>query len=335
MKKLKHVVKLLKAVFPKPWIKLLITLFFLVSVSLSSLAWGFWAHKKINYCAVFTLPAPLFYFYKRNITYIEDHAVDPDKRRYILKEEGARHYIDLDHYCTLPCDELPRYWFEAIDSFTEDTLMKYGIVPYHINFLSYQLENAFKEKDHNAILKISADLGHYIADAHVPLHTTKNYNGQLSGQRGIHGFWESRLPELFGEDYDYFTGRAVYIDKPIELIWKFVLDSHKAVDSVLSFEAQLNEHFPDDRKYTYQERGQTMMKAYSLEYSKAYNELLDNMVERRMRRSIIDVGSIWFTCWVNAGKPDLSGSDTIAIADSIIQMTDDIKGRDHAISGFE
>jgi hypothetical protein len=55
-----------------------------------------------------------------------------------------------------------------------------------------RLTRAFKEHDRERILRYSADLGHYIGDAHVPLHCTRNYNGQLSGQHGIHGFWESR-----------------------------------------------------------------------------------------------------------------------------------------------
>jgi hypothetical protein len=29
------------------------------------------------------------------------------------------------------------------------------------------------------------------------------------------------------------------------------------------------------------------------------------MVERRMRLSIYSVASIWYTCWVMAGQPDL------------------------------
>ena len=66
---------------------------------------------------------------------------------------------------------------------------------------------AFIEKDSDKILKYSADLGHYIADAYVPLHTTENYNGQLTGQKGIHAFWESRLPELFSEDYNYLVDK--------------------------------------------------------------------------------------------------------------------------------
>ena len=45
------------------------------------------------------------------------------------------------------------------------------------------------------VLRTAADLGHYLADAHVPLHTTGNYNGQRTNQTGIHALWETHNVE--------------------------------------------------------------------------------------------------------------------------------------------
>ena len=75
-----------------------------------------------------------------------------------------------------------------------------------------ELQKAFEAKNVDLILKYSADIGHYIGDAHVPLHTTENYNGQMTGQKGIHGLWESRLVEINAEDYDYFIGEELCDD---------------------------------------------------------------------------------------------------------------------------
>jgi hypothetical protein len=183
------------------------------------------------------------------------------------------------------------------------------------------LLNAFKDENLDRILNYSADLGHYIADAHVPLHTTENYNGQLTGQRGIHGFWESRIPELKAEDYDYFVGRAKYVDSPLMSAWKVVYDSHMAVDSVLKFEALLNKSFPQDQKYAFENRGSLMAKVYSVEYTNRYDLMIKGQVERRMRESIIMVGSLWYTAWVNAGKPNLDKLGAREISDSLkLQM---------------
>jgi hypothetical protein len=278
-------------------------------------AWGFWAHKRINNKAVFTLPPEMIGFYKKNIDYISEHAVDPDKRRYAFAEEAPRHYIDLDHYGQHPFDSVPKFWNDAVKKLSEDSLNSYGIVPWWIDKMLSRLTEAFKAKDPDKILKLSADIGHYIADAHVPLHCTENYNGQMTNQVGIHGFWESRVPELFGDEYDYFTGRAEYIAKPMDKIWQIVRESFNAKDSVLKFEAMLNEKFSQDRKYAFEQRGSTTMKVYSKEYTNEYSKLLDGMVERRLRSSIIDVGSFWYTAWVNAGQPDLDEIKEFKLSD--------------------
>jgi hypothetical protein len=67
-------------------------------VLLTGFRWGFFAHKKINRLAVFTLPATMAGFYKKNLEYITEAAVNPDRRRYAIPEEAPRHYIDLDDY---------------------------------------------------------------------------------------------------------------------------------------------------------------------------------------------------------------------------------------------
>lgn len=272
-------------------------------------SWGFFGHKKINRMAVFTLPPEMIGFYKKNIEYITEHAVDPDKRRYAVEGEAPRHYIDIDHYVhggEDPFEVVPKSWTKAVEKFTEDTLQAYGIVPWHVNVMVMRLTKAFEEKDVDKILRLSADLGHYIGDSHVPLHTTENYNGQLTNQKGIHGFWESRLPELKAKDYDYFVGRAVYVEDILEDEWQSVKESFAAKDSVLDLERKLNNEFPNDRKYAFENRGAVVMKTYSEDYSNAYHDMLNGMVERRLTQSIIKVGSYWYTAWVNAGQPDLN-----------------------------
>jgi hypothetical protein len=289
--------------------KLILFFFIFIAVSIfvpAAMSWGFFAHKEINRVAVFTLPPELFGFYKKNIEFITEHAVDPDKRRYAVKDEAPRHFIDLDRYGASPLDSMPHKWVDAVAKYTNDTLMAHGIVPWHIEVMTNRLTAAFRSGDYDRILRTSADLGHYIADAHVPLHTTKNYNGQLTNQKGIHGFWESRIPELYSEDYDFFVGKAKYIENPLETAWEIVGESFAAKDSVLEFEAELNGKFPSDRKYSFENRGASMMKVYSEDYSKAYNAMLNGMVERRMRKAIITVGSYWYTAWINAGQPDLN-----------------------------
>lgn len=268
--------------------------------------WGFFAHQKINYYAVFLLPPEMMILYKPNIGFLSEHAVDPDKRRYMIKEEGSRHYIDIDQYGRFPFKELPRNWNEAVEKFGEDSIRANGIVPWWIQIMLQRLTKAFKEKDEKRILKLSAELGHYIADSHVPLHACHNHNGQFSGQKGIHGFWESRVPELLADkQFSFFIGRAGYIYNPSKYIWDRVLESAAAADSVLSTEKNLSSTFPADQKFAFETRNNIILRQYSTAYSMAYNKKLNGMVERRMRQSVYTTASFWYTAWVNAGQPDL------------------------------
>lgn len=246
--------------------------------------------------------------YKPNIGFITEHAVDPDKRRYAIADEGPRHFIDIDHYGKYPYSELPRDYKAAVEKFSKDTITKYGIVPWHVITMLGRLTRAFREKNFSAIMRNSADIGHYIADAHVPLHASSNHDGQLTGQAGIHAFWESRVPELLADkQFDFFIGKAEYIKNPSAFIWDRVLESGREADSVLQIEKELSKEFPGDKKYSFERRNNNLVvKQYSSAYTIAYNKRLNGMVERRMRQAIFAVASFWYTAWVNAGQPDLS-----------------------------
>ncbi|MEZ4688253.1 MAG: zinc dependent phospholipase C family protein [Bacteroidia bacterium] len=383
-------------------------------------AWGFWAHKRINRMAVFTLPPEMLGLYKRHIAYLTEKATAPDMRRYAVQGEAFRHYIDIDKWGEYPFADLPRNWNDIQEQYWEiwvmhegdslqlsghdnvlvekplvkffgegirrltgeDTLLlneytflgfrhknypygsmyepqmleadslnrlfnisvekawlvdpftEHGVLPYEFPRQVRRLAKAFEDMDLKQILRLSADIGHYVGDAHVPLHTTMNYNGQLTGQKGIHGFWESRIPELFAENYDYLVGKALPVPWPEELIWQAVLESHGALDSVLNMEKKLSESFPEDKKYGYESRNNVVMRVYSREYSAAYSEMLNGMVERRMRRSIERLGAVWYSAWVKAGKPDLSPLYDTEIDDAPDQYEQKLKIIDREAQGF-
>jgi len=280
--------------------------FLLILLMIICCSWGFFGHKTINHNAVFILPKNMIGFYKNNITYLTAHAVDPDKRRYTDPLEAPRHFLDADHYGGFPFDSIPQKWNDAAAKYSADTLNKYGTVPWTIQRNYYRLVQAFKDLDSIKILKYSADLGHYIADAHVPLHMTSNYNGQLTNQVGIHAFWESRLPELFAGHYNFFTGKAIYIEDPLKSAWLICRNTYGCLDSVLRIEKQLQLSFRSDQKYTFIKNNNKIIRNYSEPYANAYHDLLHGMVEKQMRASILAVGSYWFSAWVDAGQPNLS-----------------------------
>ncbi len=88
------------------------------AINKQSFCWGFYAHQRINYYALFLLPPEMMVLYKPNIQFLTDHAVDPDKRRYAVAAEAPKHYIDIDHYGHYP-------WQELLIK-NEDCLQKYS-----------------------------------------------------------------------------------------------------------------------------------------------------------------------------------------------------------------
>jgi hypothetical protein len=289
----------------------------------SAYPWGFFAHERINRLAVFGLPPEMMLLYKANLDYITKHATDPDKRRYMVPAEGPRHYIDIDLLDSPPYRQVPRSWNEAVTRYSADSLNRYGILPWHLEKMLALLTKAFREKDKQRILRLSAELGHYLADAHVPLHACSNHNGQFSNQHGIHGLWESRIPELLADEtFDYWTGKAYYIASPREYIWQIITLSGKEADSVLRIEKELSNKFPAGRRFAYESRNGALVRTYADDYTKTYAKLLNNMVERKMRSAISAVAAAWYTCWVNAGQPPLSdlADNSPAPADSLDRL---------------
>lgn len=197
--------------------------------------------------------------------------------------------------------------FGAQSAFYREHLGEHGLLPWHLQKMQRDLTEAFRNKNSRRILRLCADIGHYIGDAHVPLHTTSNYNGQKTGQTGIHAFWESRIPELFAdEQYDYFVGKAEYIENTTDYFWQIVFESNALTDSVLTLERALRLSFPPDRQMCPDLRNGLSIITPCRDFAAAYQDAMQGMVERRMRAAIHAVASVWYTAWVDAGQPNLS-----------------------------
>ena len=291
--------------------------------------WGFFGHALINRQAVYSLPPEMLTLYKKELAYLAEKSVNPDRRRYAVKGEAEKHFIDLDHYGDSARFLLPKYWAGALEQYPEDSLRAHGIGPWstYLTFLS--LTKAFAAKDKPAILRLSADLGHYLGDLNVPLHTTQNYNGQLSGQTGIHGFWESRIPELQAKNYTFWVGKASYVNDPQQALWEAVYRAHAQVDSVLKIEKLVTQKIPEGQKYSYEERGGQTVRVYSREFTEAYALALNQQVERQMRASIQMIADFWYTAWINAGQPDLGSLKQVTEREESLRPDPKLRVREH------
>lgn len=277
-------------------------------------AWGFYGHKMLTRMAVFTLPPEMITFFKKHIEYLVNHATDPDKRSHGVKGEAEKHYIDIDHWGDSCFRVVPERWKDAVAKLTEDTLNKYGINPWWVEKMTWKLTQAFKDEDLNLILYYAANISHYIEDATVPLHTSQFYDGKTPEQKGVHALWESRVPELFAEKYNFFVGRAHYVKNFQDEAWQNIKLSHAQMDTVLNAFDYMRLNFPQDKMFVMENKGNVIKEQYSPEYCKEFTRRMNDMEERNMRRAILAVGSIWYSCWVNAGQPDLSRLDNKEIA---------------------
>lgn len=273
-----------------------------------------------------------------NENFLETFEADSLRSLFYKKVDRARYEDEI----IVTCSDLGDFLSTPADCdkiLIVDNFSGYGILPYFLPRYYNKLVRAFEAKDSKSILQLSADIGHYIGDAHVPLHTTENYNGQLTDQVGIHAFWESRLPELFAdEEYDFFVGKAQYIPDVSEWIWNIIWDSHDLLDEVLDFEKGLSQTFPSDQQYCFEERLEMTIRTQCEGYSEAYHTKLDGMVEKRMQDAILAIGSIWLSAWIDAGQPDVRKILEIDWTKSDEELQKElealfrggkIKGRDH------
>ena len=116
------------------------------------------------------------------------------------------------------------------------------------------------------------------------------------------------------DGFNYFVGRASYIDSPLDRAWELVKNSHLKVDTIYIVYESLMSKFTADRVYAHEMRGQSTVRVFSREFTEAFNQGMDNMVERQMRLAVKSIGDFWYTAWVNAGQPDLYKLEERAIS---------------------
>jgi hypothetical protein len=269
-------------------------------------SWGFLVHRVIAQLAVYELPEKIKPFFFTNRAYLVKQSVRPDLRRNTDPTENPKHFIDIEMYGDSAMWKMPTGWDRAVSIYSRDTLVKYGYLPYEVVMMKDSLTRAIRDMNKERILFYCADLCHYISDANVPLHTTSNYDGQLSGQKGIHALWETEVPEIELNQYDlYCNHEAEYIRDPAITIWEAIRHAHSLLGDLFAQETALSGSFTDSTKYHTQIRNGKTTRSYSSVFAKAYSKELGSSINDQLKLSANLVADFWYTCWVDAGRPDL------------------------------
>lgn len=281
-------------------------LFVSIIILLVGSSWGFLVHRTVNQTAIYQLPEPLRNFMFTNKAYLVYNAPRPDLRRNTDKTEATKHFIDLEKFGPNAVNEMPLDWASAVKKYSEDSLKAYGWGPYNAIMQLELLTKAFKSGNQDSILFYAADLGHYIGDLHVPLHTTENYDGQLTGQKGLHALWESTIPELVLDQYQLHNQHtAQYLKNPAASLWADVRKAAHLLPSMLAIEKELTINFTPETKYRSQMRNGKEYKSYTKDFAEAYSKALAGTINQQLIASSNMIADFWYTAWVNAGKPNL------------------------------
>ena len=259
-------------------------------------AWGFDAHQFIVSKAIDILPDPIRPFFDANRAFIVERAIDPDLWRNAgFTEEPPNHFLDLDAYGPYPFPDLPRELDAAVKKFGFDMLRENGMLPWRTHEIAGRLIRGFAALHKNGpyarsdIRFFSAVIGHYVADAHVPLHAVLNYNGQLTGQFGVHNRWESELFDRYQKQLQLKPGPLRRITNERDYIFETLLESFQLAPAVLAADREAigNRDIYDDR------------------YFETLFVRTRPILEKRLSESIIGVASIIVSAWEQAGKPTL------------------------------
>jgi predicted AlkP superfamily phosphohydrolase/phosphomutase len=260
-------------------------------------AWGFTAHRMVNRKAIATLPKPLRALFAANEAYVVEHAIDPDLWRAAgVRGEGPNHYLDMDAFGAYPFDGIPRVEAEHLRIHGAEAAGK-GRLPWRIAEVYGELVAAFRAGDTGRALERAALLGHYVGDAHVPLHAALNYDGQLTTQAGVHARWESDLVERFERQIEaaVLPSAAQRVADPVAFTFSALVDSYARSLEVLASDREsagardFIETAEDDR---YDD-------AY---YSKLY-EKEGRRLCARLSAAATATGSLWLSAWEDAGRP--------------------------------
>ena len=252
-------------------------------------AWGPSAHRLVNTWAVESLPPEMRGFFESNRQFLMDRANDPDewvkKDRYELKN----HYIFLDKYGLFPYPSLPHSFQRAVEQYGAGRINRDGLLPWHIGGYSLRLTDALKAHNWEEAKRDAAVLGHYVADAHDPLNTSQNFDGQLTAQTGLATRFGIRLVDRYVNFFIFRPQDSLKIDDPTEAAFQVCLEAHTWVEHVVLADRRSVEGLP----------------GFNEDYLDRFYTAVGATAVRQLNAAAHDLSSYWYTAWMNAGRPTL------------------------------
>ena len=246
------------------------------------------------------LPPELKPLFEERRPFIIERAIDPDLWRTVgWEEEPPNHFLDMDHeaFGPYPFNGLPRDYADAVQKFGREFIHTQGLLPWRTAEFFGRLQREFESLKRQPapgyaadnIVLFAAVIAHYVSDGHVPLHAVVNYNGQLSGQDGVHSRWEAELFERNRSKLKIAPPPVKPVRVPRDVMFDVLLASNRLASNVLESDRKAAEgrEFYDDA------------------YFEAFAAGTLSTLERRLNDSIAGVASFIAGAWEAAGKPPI------------------------------
>jgi hypothetical protein len=270
----------------------------LVLLPSSVSAWGFEAHKFIADRMIALLPAELKPLFEKRRAFIVERAIDPDLWRTVgWDAEPPNHFLDIDYreFGPYPFSALPRDYDRAVQKFGRDVVHTQGLLPWRTAEFYGRLQREFRSLNQTPppgyaldnIVLFAAVMTHYVSDGHVPLHAVVNYNGQLSGQDGLHGRWEAQLFERNRQKLKVAPAPIAPVTDPRDFMFETLLASNRLAADVLE----------SDRKAA------AGREWYDDAYFEAFGAATLPVLERRLNETIAAAAAMIAGAWESAGRP--------------------------------
>lgn len=249
--------------------------------------WGATGHKIINRKSIYSFPGVMnaFYYWSDSLS---RHGSDADYRKSSDPTESPRHFIDIDNYPEFVANGRIAQTLDSLIALHGSSFVtSNGIVPFAVIATTDSVRKYFALHDWQKAMLKAADLGHYVADAHNALHITKNYDGQLTNQNGIHSRYETTMINADSSLLIYTGDTAQYVSNINSFVFGFLYDNYKYVDSVLYADS--------------------VSRAIAGNYGGVYLQNLwlrtGTFTIKLFKNSSNYLARLIYTAWINAGSP--------------------------------
>jgi hypothetical protein len=226
---------------------------------------------------------------------VNTHVTDPDTRKGSpdYPGESYRHYIDIDYYPEFLAGTLPRNRAALEALYGTSTVLSNGVLPWAIDEVVTTLTTQFQAQQWSTASLTIADLCHYVGDANMPLHCTVNYNGQNTGNYGIHSRYESTMISTYLGQLDTPAMTVTYYASPLDAAFDVIAASWAGVSPILAADNTAKALSGGSYNSTY--------------YASLWNST-HTLTQARLDTASLVTASLVYTAWMKAGHPTVPGS---------------------------